>query len=432
MTRTEERLADALGASAGRVHDDRLRPLPEPKPGLNAEPGPGTGTRPVRAAWRGWLVPLAAAASVALVIGVALALASVPGRLAGPPPASRGGPAAAGLPRYFVQVAAANPLGPTTVEIRSVATGKVVASAPSPRPAGWSVYPTSTAAAPGGRTFYVAYNALRAGSPGQTWIYRFSITSSALTMAKGGLIPRSGASGIRGSMAVSPDGTRLALTVGRPAGRSNGGPRDAIAVIDLRTGAQATWQGGLDRSGRALQIPDVSWTPDGQSVVFLALWCDPAIDLGLCAEGIAPSAIRGQQVRSLPVSSRAGPLARGSVLLAAGTVPVIAHAVAGPRPGELTLVVLSGRSATAGAWQVATVERVAARTGSVLGVGYRLATRRPSQLIRDIMLGVTPGGQHLLLSYAGQDGFRTGWIGQGKFHPLPVPQPYRVVPITAW
>jgi hypothetical protein len=82
--------------------------------------------------------------------------------------------------------------------------------------------------------------------------------------------------------------------------------------------------------------------------------------------------------------------------------------------------------------QVATVERVAARTGSVLGVGYRLATRRPSQLIRDIMLGVTPGGQHLLLSYAGQDGFRTGWIGQGKFHPLPVPQPYRVVPITAW
>jgi hypothetical protein len=106
--------------------------------------------------------------------------------------------------------------------------------------------------------------------------------------------------------------------------------------------------------------------------------------------------------------------------------------VAGPRPGELTLVVLSGRSATAGAWQVATVERVAARTGSVLGVGYRLATRRPSQLIRDIMLGVTPGGQHLLLSYAGQDGFRTGWIGQGKFHPLPVPQPYRVVPITAW
>ena len=89
MTRTEERLADALQASAGQVRNDRLRPLPEPKPGLSAEPGPGTGTRPVRAAWRGWLVPLAAAASVALVIGVALALASVPGRLAGPPPASR-------------------------------------------------------------------------------------------------------------------------------------------------------------------------------------------------------------------------------------------------------------------------------------------------------------------------------------------------------
>ena len=51
MTRTEERLADALGASARRVRDDRLRPLTEPD--LN----PGSG----RGAWPRRLAPFAAA-----------------------------------------------------------------------------------------------------------------------------------------------------------------------------------------------------------------------------------------------------------------------------------------------------------------------------------------------------------------------------------
>jgi hypothetical protein len=29
-------------------------------------------------------------------------------------------------------------------------------------------------------------------------------------------------------------------------------------------------------------------------------------------------------------------------------------------------------------------------------------------------------------------GWRTGWIGQGKYHPLPIRQPYSGFPITAW
>ncbi|MGD0245073.1 MAG: hypothetical protein ABSB59_32750 [Streptosporangiaceae bacterium] len=432
MTRTQERLADALQASAARVRDDRLRPLPEP--GLRpARRGRRRGGL-VPAAWQGWLAPAAAAVSVALVVGLALALTSAPGRLAG-----RSGPASAAaavFPRYFAQFAGTDPVG-ASVDIRSVATGSVVASAPSPRQAGWSVQPDAMAAAPDGRTFYVAYVAQHPGTstPPQTWIYRFSATGSALTMIRDGVITDSASIGLRASMAVSPDGTRLALTVAGPRAGAGGGPgtTDKIVVVDLRTGARSGWAGGLDRGGRTLLIPDVSWTPDGQSVIFLALWCNPAIGLNLCENAFVPAASRLEQVRSVPAASAGGLLSGGRVLLSqADVVPVITAVAGGPRPGELTLLVLSGRKTTAGAWPVATVERVAEGTGRVLGTDYRLLTPRGGNPSPDVELGADPGGQHLLLTTGSRDGFLTGWVHGGLFRPLPIRQPYLGYPITAW
>jgi hypothetical protein len=442
MTRTEERLGDALRASAGRVRDDRLRPLPE------LRPEPGQGPRTVRrgrlrgalapGAWQGWLAPAAAAVSVVLVIGLALAVTSAPGRLASVTQGGRVGAAsgAVGIPRYFAQFGGTNPIG-ANVEIRSVATGSVVASAPSPRQAGWSVQPDTMAAAPDGRTFYVAYRAIQPGSSttAQTWIYRLSTAGSGLILIKGGMIPYGAPAGVDSSMAVSPDGAKLALTAARPVPETSGlASMDKIIVVDLRTGARIAWEGGLDLLGRPLLIPDVSWTPDGRSVVFLALGCDPAIGLDLCENAFGPTVSRVEQVRSLPVASGGGSLTGGTVLLRrGGAVPVIADAVAGPRPGELTLVLLSGRTTTAGAWPVATVERVAAGTGSVLGTDYRLVTGRGGQPSRDIELGADPSGQHLLLTFGGRSGWVTGSISHGTLRPLPLgQQPYLGYPITAW
>jgi hypothetical protein len=74
MTRTEERLQDALHAAASRVNDDRLRPLPALQPGPARRPGPARNRGRLRRAGRSWAGPAAAAASVVLVVGVVMAV----------------------------------------------------------------------------------------------------------------------------------------------------------------------------------------------------------------------------------------------------------------------------------------------------------------------------------------------------------------------
>jgi hypothetical protein len=387
--------------------------------------------------------------SVALVIGLALAAtgarpdsygpATGPGGTVGATGSATGGVTGGatggvtgGLPRFFAQFTGTNPVG-STVVIRSVATGGVVASASLPRPAGWSMLADAMAAAPDGRTFYVAYTAIHAGTA-QTRIYRFGFGGTTLTLIKGGVIPGSASVGLRGSMAVSPDGTKLVLTVATPGHDGDGpGSMDELAVIDLRTGVRTTWQGGLDRPGRALLIQDVSWRADGRSVVFLALWCNPAAALGLCADATVPVTARAAEVRALAVASGGGLLDRGAVLMSQqSTLYVIAHAVAAPGPGGLTLVLLTGRTTTTGTWPVVIVERVTARSGLQAVVEYRLAARNASQRPRDIQLGDDPSGQHLLLTLDRPSGFLFGWIGQGKLHALPISQPHYGHSITAW
>ena len=69
MTTTEDRIRDSKSAQAAQVRDDRLRLLPV------REPDPGAERKARRRqVWRAWLIPVAAAASVVLVIGLVLAV----------------------------------------------------------------------------------------------------------------------------------------------------------------------------------------------------------------------------------------------------------------------------------------------------------------------------------------------------------------------
>ena len=145
MTRTEERLRDALSASAGRVRDNRLRPLPA----LESEP-----RRSVLRKHMGWLGPAAAALSVLLIVGLAV---TVTGRSHQGRPSVSYPALPAGFPKYFAQIAQIpNPAG-LGVVIRSTSTGAEVTTALTPDIPDYRLTPLNVAIAPVGRTFYIEY-----------------------------------------------------------------------------------------------------------------------------------------------------------------------------------------------------------------------------------------------------------------------------------
>lgn len=422
MTRIEERLQDALQASASRVRDDRLRPLPA------REPDPGAERRARRRqVWRAWLIPVAAAASVVLVIGLVLAVTRHATQTQ--QPANQQAP----LPGYFVRIAPGG--GTPPIEVQSVSTGAVIATVRPPKaPRGIALNVATVAAAPDDRTFYVEYGVV---SPDinvtQTWILTFSITGSGsatpLTTVKGGLLSHQPpALQTWGSLAVSPDGSKLALTVNSSDHISNTSPgySDKIIVIDLHTGQRTQWQGGLYRPGKQFSIPDLSWAADGQSLVFLGQWCDPAGPPTTCDGTPGPGGYRDAQVWSLSTAAGGGSLNHGRLLLGeSARYPLIAQALGGPHGSDLTVAVLSGPANKFDERPELTVEDVSAATGAVRGVDYRVSRAQgfggdPQQ----VWLAADPSGQHLLVSYAVDGGFIIGWIGHGALHRLPITQPY--------
>ena len=404
MTRTEERLADALGASARRVRDDRLRPLTEPD--LN----PGSG----RGAWPRRLAPFAAAVAVVLAIGLAV---SITGSVRNAPrsiaPADRG----TSLPKYNVNFSAALLNGGVTVY--STSTGKAVTTAPCPFPLREEAVNVAVAAAPGDRAFYVEYNVRT-----QIFIYTFSLSdqgeATPMRLIRGGDFSGTAGLGSGGSLVVSPDGTQLGLTVDTTVDLDSGGDYgDQIVVIDLKTGQHNVWQGGLHRSGKVFSIPDLSFTADGQSLVFLAQWCDPPAAMNPCL-GSAKYP-RSAQVRVLGVHGRGGSLSGSRTVLAqSARYPVIAQALAGPDGSDLTVLVLSGpyQSTGVGTWEHLSIDHVQMGSGALLGVDYQTVhTTLPEGQPQTLWLGSDPSNRLLLLTWD----VGRGYIEAGVFHSIPHP-----------
>src|SRR5580658_8033488 len=128
-------LTNALDAAAGTVRADTLRPLTEPRY-RSKRPQP-------------WLAPLAAAAAVALIIGLAV---TVTGHVRTHQPAPPVTAAAAGTPRYYAEIVFPGSQAAThAIIVRSVATGAVIARPASPV----GGLPDIVSAAPDARTFYV-------------------------------------------------------------------------------------------------------------------------------------------------------------------------------------------------------------------------------------------------------------------------------------
>ena len=153
MNTVLDRLTDAMSAAASTVRDEELRPLTMPKRRWRQLP---------------WVAPLAAAAAVVLVIGLAVSASNGlfgTHRFAGP----------ALLPAAPHRFYLSTDLGTWKTVVRSTATGKVIAVVPVPSLAveGETVSPALASA--GNGTFYIA--AFERGVRSEQ-IYRFRLTAA--------------------------------------------------------------------------------------------------------------------------------------------------------------------------------------------------------------------------------------------------------------
>lgn len=390
MSRTEDRLADALSASARTVREDLLHPPVIP---------PRRDRR-----WARWLAPALAAAVIALV---AVLVATLTGNSPAPGPVV---PGPAGVPRYYVQLDSHN-----RFLVRSTITGEVTATVP--------VHAANdgdgAVAAAADGTFFAA--AFVSGS--QEQIYHFGLTAdgqvTGLGPVPGGLL-----SNQADAMAATADGSRLAVAV-------SGGPFSSykILVIDVRTGASDSWQGGLDRRGfRGSQISSLSWTAD-QRLVFAVQWCQPFPVNNQACEGATHGYRRAAEVWEISGVTAGGALHRGRPLLRqSARYPYIASAVISPDGQTITALVMHGqvqRQAPGTVPGKLAVVQISASSGRQLRVLYQ----RPLGPTSQWTLSPDATGSHWLLagfdSYGNGDGppdqmnkGYNGWISNGRLIPL--------------
>jgi dipeptidyl aminopeptidase/acylaminoacyl peptidase len=280
MTPLEDKLRAAIHATAEEIPADPP-PLRLGSPGLI----PRRRRNP-------WLAPLAAAVLVVAVVLGSLAVTRSGSGTATPSTP----PGLAGLPPYYVALIArpadpaspADPADPATsptlAQVRSTATGAVLATIAAPKP---YVKFTAVTAAADDRTFVLdaqgasfsldrqrqLHNHLgnvAQGTPSRLFVlhidpdpesHRSGVSLQALPAS---FIPAG--QGI-GNMALSPDGTSLAAA--SPDGSEHGYDMQLI-VFNLVTGTRRVWGfASADESSMPpTMLGGLSWTADGQHIAF--------------------------------------------------------------------------------------------------------------------------------------------------------------------
>ena len=240
MTSTERRVANAINATAQQITADSVPPL---RVSELTEP---EARRPLYGArrWTRSLVPAASAVSVAIIATAALVIGN---DLAGNVP-SAGGTFEAVRP-YYAKVTLEGPVSsntPVAVTIRATATGKVLATVPSPAP---RFVIRLVSAGTDDRTFVLAATQSGLALPALAAVRFYSLGFDPATDAVSvNQLPISNVTvnteDVSLQVALSPDGQNLAVITSTFRG---------IRVYSLPTGDQRTWtaKSGEDLLGPA-------------------------------------------------------------------------------------------------------------------------------------------------------------------------------------
>jgi hypothetical protein len=411
MTSILDQLTDAMSAAAGTVRDEELRPLTAPDRS--------------RRRWRrpAWAVPVAAAAAIVLVIGLAVAVSH---QLFGTrQPGGPGSTPAAPLPFYV-----ATDVAVTKVVVRSTATGNVVATVPvTPVLKPGTLVPPALATGENG-TFYLA--AFERGVRAEQ-IYRFRLAAAGhvtgFARVPGGTLRPGWAAD---ALAASANGSRVAVGAFYYPSHVNPGPEqsDQVVVINTRTGAQHTWLGGSPAPGYThFRVASLSWAGDRELAV-LGEWCR-AVNPNNGGEA-CPRSDRLAQLRAInPARPGGGSVLDGRLLLRQAPRTFLAQALVSPDGSVITAMVLRGtiigNSQVSGGFPAnLSVAQVSAATGHPLGVIYRRYLGDTSIISGTesdpLMLIADATGSHLIL-YGGICNLRctnefNGWLDGGRLVPL--------------
>jgi hypothetical protein len=288
MNMIEERIRAAARAAADTVTPDSVPDLELPAARSRRL---GRQRRPTRSTWTPWAARLAPAAAALVVVAIVITVVEVNpaprqgglGLATGTAarPAVPAGPRAGSyvrsgqVPTYFVAITASG------AAVRLTASGATVATIAPSLPGGTVIAVT---AAGDDRTFVLAETA-RDTDVASFYQYRLGTSGRPGAPAR---LPMSVAeSKMMTSLALSPDGTRLAIAIG------SGDGVQQVKLYPVHGGPARTWSAAGDAIGD-LSTSSLSWTADQRTLAF-----DWQVD-------------SGESVRLLDTSSGGGSLLAAS------------------------------------------------------------------------------------------------------------------------
>ena len=407
MTRTEDRLSEALTARASAVSGESLRPLTAGEGGRRADATP-PGSPPVNVAgqvasgrWRRILIPLSAAAAVAALIGLVFGAGQIARTQFGRPFANAG--SAHAPPPYLVTIDGAD-----DIQVQATATGKVTDRVRPPTALQFTNTDHTAVLAAPDRTgrFAIAYGGRAA--PIQIFTFRLTRIGRVTEFGeiRGGVVDK--LVGYR--LAITADGTKVAIA-GSPERPYGARPTPRIIVIHTATGRHQTWRGGLVRPDSQMSILSLSWRGGDTRLVFAAQWCKPVqaepYSYQCAGSRKDPPSWAVAQVRELAATGAGGTLAASRVLLSfPGPRRALAQAIMSGNENSVLVLLVGARYS---------IERIAL-PGSH-GRPARLSAGQGHWSDQPDFLSTDSSGRYLLIGL--DDGTRFGWIGRGGFHRLP-------------